>query len=219
MLGTIAILIGLLIAITKFLDEVYLTDQQKARLQSWSVRAWNWLDDAKKHSLLSNLRTRRGRLAVSAITFLIVFGWLIDDPGELLLSLVALPIIYAMLTWTLAARTRSGITLRLFALLGVAVLPVLVAVIHPGPQVALPYLVWDVETPLGMVVGLLLAFVLIVLWLSIFLPILAIVAASAMLSIAEFCVRRVAESPKGVVLSFSTFLGLGGAVLKAFGYS
>lgn len=89
---------------------------------------------------------------------------------------------------------------------------------HPGPIVPFPFLMDTVDVSLGAVLGILLTAILGLVWFSMALPILVVCAASAILYIAEFCVRRIAESPKGIVLGGSAFLALIGAVLKVFGY-
>ena len=103
---TVAVVIALLVATCKFLDEVYLTETQKQDLNLRVLAAWNWLDEARRRSLLDSLRTRRSRLLVSAIAIAIVVGfvWAIDGLYDLLIPLLALPAVYMFLSVTPARR-------------------------------------------------------------------------------------------------------------------
>jgi len=106
MWATVAVVIALLVATCKFLDEVYLTETQKQDLNLRVLAAWNWLDEARRRSLLDSLRTRRSRLLVSAIAIAIVVGfvWGIDGLYDLLIPLLALPAVYMFLSVTPARR-------------------------------------------------------------------------------------------------------------------
>ena len=105
MWATVAVVIALLVATCKFLDEVYLTETQKQDLNLRVLAAWNWLDEARRRSLLDSLRTRRSRLLVSAIAIAIVVGfvWGIDGLYDLLIP-SALPAVYMFLSVTPARR-------------------------------------------------------------------------------------------------------------------
>jgi hypothetical protein len=57
-IGTAAIAIALLIAICKFLDEFFLTQEQKQKLATISLRTWSWLDGKRNVSLFEPIKSR-----------------------------------------------------------------------------------------------------------------------------------------------------------------
>ena len=66
-------------AIFTLLD-IFLSDSQKHRLQFQTLRLWNWLDDAKRRSLLRWLQDRSRVVTVIAVTLATPYaGWVATD--------------------------------------------------------------------------------------------------------------------------------------------
>jgi hypothetical protein len=60
--------------------EIFLSDNQKHRLQIQTLRLWSWLDEAKKRSLLRWLQDRSRVLTVIAVTLATLYaGWVAAD--------------------------------------------------------------------------------------------------------------------------------------------
>jgi hypothetical protein len=66
MLGTVLIVFGVITGALGILEKVILSKEQKASIQNWTIRAWAWLDDAKKHAWIEWL-LRYGYKAVGLV--------------------------------------------------------------------------------------------------------------------------------------------------------
>lgn len=224
MLSALALAIATLIAVCKFLDDAWLSDTQKRKISVISLRVWNHLDEARRFSFLNSIQGRRARVITAASLSLLLLLWLMAAiylSGEplssylyaLFIPLIMFAVLYAALSFVLVTATPIAVLGRLVAITAIAIVPnLLIGWFYPhGPDVP-----FRTKAILHILAGI--THFVILIWLAVLALLLAIWATSIFLFLSELCVRRIAESPKGVVLGVSAFLGLFGAALKAFGY-
>jgi hypothetical protein len=197
--------------------DLLLSSEQKAKLSDASVRLWNWLDEAKQVSFFEMLRPRKVRIVLSLAAAISMLGTAASEYGyqDLALNLrspifaigffTAAIITFSIAAFTLSARTKLGLAVRTSICLAVLIVPLLVVVYSSDGLVAIVLFlaVWTLLVPFFFA------------WVVMFLPLAGIYLASALVHIAEFLMRRVAEYPKGVVLGLSVIVGSVAGLLKA----
>jgi hypothetical protein len=118
--------------------DLLLGSEQKAKLSDASVRLWNWLDEAKQVSFLEMLRPRKVRILLSiAVSASVLIFEAVELELEVFLLGLRNPVFAAWLltpaaftflisAFTLSARTKLGLLIRISICLGVLVVPLFI---------------------------------------------------------------------------------------------
>ena len=234
-MATVLIVSGILTSDLGLLD-TFLSKPQKDHLDDWVLRIWNFLSDARRFSLIGWLLRREYQIvffviacsitgtyffsmlrhlevknatdvgAIVAFLVAIAVGWLV---GVALLRRIfnsraapALAIVYllcAVISWAILW------SLTAWAALSAANTDVSPWGIELG-DILFSVWVWIVGTGFVVVVFLSIAAA----------PLLVVTALQGLLFLSELIVRRIAESPKGIVMTLSGLATAIGAALKTF---
>jgi len=244
MLTTLLIWLSASIAVLALAD-LLLSKAQKDWLSNAVIKIWSVLDEAKAWSFADWLKNPRARWWF-AISIGLLMGvkqaWsiIMEESGEylrpdvlgdavrnsplnisllaaisaILVALLSRPIFATLLNFT----SRKGLTLRLtvFSLVAVIVLVIMVVTLGLSEQ-ALSETIFPVILIASIFVVGLPALLVSLCVLTILFALGLAYVASAILYVAEFVVRRIAEYPKGPILALSALLGAVSALIKAFG--
>jgi hypothetical protein len=223
--ATALIIVGVLTGILGLLD-IFLSITQKDKLDERVLVAWDWLSDAQRVSLLGWLLKPSYRVwflivatVIALLIFQSVFRDLIDSETDtkkiiavmLAAELTGLLVGYAILRHILAQPTKTapiwaiGYLALTFAVL-LAALEQAVSTVMSNTAENVPLNAWLV---LSTATPFIFSFITTV-------PLLVIVILQAILFLAEAIVRKIAESPKGIVMAFSGIATAIGGILKAF---
>jgi hypothetical protein len=225
MIATILIVFG---AITGALGlaDILGGDPWRKKMSDWTILAWNKLDNAKKDSILRwLLKSRVGNVIGVLALAIIVFGSLYLASRVWYVGTIA-PAVIIVLAILGALAGRYGVALLLHpnrtteVMQLVAFVVVLTALVWYG-TIFIAYITEPPFRPMAANVGHALfvySFVTgaAVFWAVGVLPTTLVLASMGVLWIAELLTRRIAESPKGVVMALAGVITAVGAVLKAF---
>lgn len=223
------------------LAEFLLSEEQKSKTVTATLRAWDFLDDLAKLSFLNWLRRRKAQWAIAAVAALLpALFWKpgIDTVSALLLALVALvtigagPLLIAFAVGGGSALSVLGRTVLVVASIFLVFLAIQFAVTDqflPEPDYdharsldenvatygakVLASEGWVIINAIGVV----LFSIVVVLSLIIVAPLALIFLARAVLTILEFLLRRIAEYPRGPVVAISGLVSAAIAYMKSFG--
>jgi hypothetical protein len=70
MLANLIIIGGVITVVTGLLD-LFLSDQQKATLSDWSLKVWNWVDEAKSLAIFERFMRPEWQLRVSILSWIV----------------------------------------------------------------------------------------------------------------------------------------------------
>ena len=195
-------------------------------MSDWTILAWNKLDNAKKELILHwLLKSRVGSVIGVLALAIIVFGSLYLASRVWYVGTIA-PTVIVVLAILGALAGRYGVALLLHpnrtreATQLVAFVVVLTASVWYG-TIFILYITEPPVVPMAANVGRALfvySFVTgaAVFWAVTVLPTTLVLASMSVLWIAELLTRRIAESPKGVVIALSGVITAVGGALKAF---
>ncbi|WFU77400.1 hypothetical protein QA645_22870 [Bradyrhizobium sp. CIAT3101] len=228
-MATVLIVSGVLTGALGLLD-IFLSEAQKSKLDNWTLRVWDWLSDAKKFSLIGWLLRPSFRIWFSGISIASAFALFLRgtvDPSdfdwvsEALRSIgqLAVGALSGCMTGWLMQRhilSRSSRTAPIWAIgyFAIAITLFLYATylalggVMSNPPLSTGFSIFlDWAFPFTMTLFTFSAITT--------LPLLVITIMECVVFCAELIVRRIAESPKGVVLGCSSIATAIGAFLKA----
>jgi len=216
-ISTLLLYLGMGVGLLTLLD-MFLSNDQKAAIERWSIAAWHWIDNVKRLSFMNWFRRRGPRnLAPILASFLIVIPFLgLHQLGLVLLyGVVGAIVARLLLEFLLRARTLRGFILRAS-----------ISLVGPGIPVALFVLfIWSINPDHDfLLINLVIVMVLtLFIWLAFafwaiaMLPFVIALAAAIGLSVAELVARRIAEYPNGPILAASAIFTAAIAIFKIFG--
>lgn len=237
-MATTLIILGVLTGALGIAD-IFLNDRQKRWIDLFVLKLWNWLSDAKQRSLTGWLLKTDYQTRFQVVAVLISLAFVASHlTGEYATSPSMRRLEYPNATWLLVTlfAVLLGVwigrrfqqvylkgnpkTATIWAIVGYLSTTIFwislmnFAVRHIGPTMfdvyASPYayLVYTFLALAGLVVQ-------IFCWVAC-LPLLIVSLLQALVYLAEGFVRRIAEAPKGVVVTLSGLATAIGACLKAF---
>ena len=216
MISTLLLYLGMGVGLLALLD-MFLSDHQKAGIQRASIAAWNWIDNVKQLSFMNWFKRPLPRnlfpIAAAFLAMLPFFD-LHEVKGILIDGAVGAVVARLLLELLLRARNWRGFILRASISLVVPAIPVaLLAIFIRGIDPVH-------DSALGNVLMLFVLFFLMwiafAFWAIAMLPFLVALVAAAVLSVAEFVTRRIAEYPKGPILAASAIFTAAMAIFKIF---
>jgi len=248
MLATLLIWLSVAVAVLALAD-LFLSQAQKTWLSDALIKTWSVLDEAKSWSFADWLKKPRAMWWLAASMALLMSAapilrrvWMMGQlkreieqqggaeyalPPDLSLAvfltaavfgiiiLFIARLIFARLLRFTSAKQLSGRLVMIFSFAAIACYLLTIAVdkLDDGG---------NAREAIAVIIGIFLyipiALVLLCV-LAIFLSLAMAYVASAILSVGEFIVRRIAEYPKGPVLAVSAFLGGIVALIKALGWN
>jgi hypothetical protein len=214
MVGSTLITLGTIVSVLVLID-MFLARTYKESLSKVVLRMWFWLDELKRHSLLTWMHKPKVQLA------LIGFAYICSSAFMGLMRAGNPFVIGCLLFIAVTARPLMNLALRLgwpvqFGLLGL--FSVQVTHTEYVLEFASAAIKWIGEDHWWVYIAVLIPVFL--LWFyTIFLfitvsPMVICQAATAVVWLVELFVRRIAEYPKGPVLALSAMLGSIAAILK-----
>lgn len=217
MISTLLLYLGMGVGLLTLLD-MFLSNDQKATIERWSIAMWHWIDSVKRLSFMNWFRRRGPRNLVPIVaSFLIVIAFLgLHEIGLVLLyGVVGAIVARLLLELLLRARTRRGFVLRASISLVVPAIPValfilFIQTIDPDSGF------WAINLVIVIVLTLFISLAF-AFWVIAMLPFVIAVVATIGLSVAEFVARRIAEYPKGPILAASAIFTAAIAIFKIFG--
>jgi hypothetical protein len=237
MISTCLVVSGVFTGIMGLLD-MFLSNNQKAKLADRTVNCWDRLDEAHRFSLYGWLFRPGFRIWFVAaptvlgmgasVAFLLLGGkmftthWFFVAGCVLAAILTGGPIGMLMLRHIIS---RPSKTAFLWAFLYLFIIAAAAAAI-------IPYGLAEMKTArigaflgnrspdlvrTGLALWGIYSLVVVVLyWLVAALPVVLVGIAQVMLALSELVVRKIAESPKGVIMGLSGLLASAGGILRAF---
>jgi hypothetical protein len=224
----------------------FLTEKQKRALSDWSIRAWNWVDEAKKTRLLLKFKLQRPRFALlmaSAIGAAALQGsappnfadigsrealqvgsvnwWIAEAVIAICLvvqTIFVLPWLLDGLTESYDFNQKQGRSFRgvLFAQAVLMTLFAFAVSVVAGVLMRFDLFVCKLIGLLAGVFALTSALTMFLMWWFILLAKIALAMAHPILASSEFLVRRIAESPKGPLAAITGLIGGVAGLLKLF---
>jgi len=232
MIGNLLFGLAALVAIAAMLDWL-VSDKQKAAISAWTLRAWNWLDDARKFSPIKWLRSRQGTFVilglgifmgiVPALLGLGVMIWkqpaIFQKAWSFLVPLYLLQGVPPLLApfvirWAISPDRARWQRVGLWSITMLAVLIFLSLTVMSSLGIGFAF-AFPGTSPLGIAVFL-VSMIFTYVWLYMviaFLPFMSACTLSGGLFAFEFLFRRIAEYPKGPILALSALCaGIAGIV-------
>lgn len=238
MIATFLVVCGVATGFMGLLD-MFLSGSQKQAFADCIVKCWDRLHEAHRFSLYGWLFQPGFRVWFVAAPTTVILGAavliLLSGGGRVLSArglglavaifaaiLTGGPIGMLMLRHILSRPSKTGIlwaALYLLLIVGAAaaILPIVMsefmtarigAFVNPRPPNVLR---------MGLSLWAFYSLVVILLyWLVAALPVVIVGVAQIMLAVSEFTVRKIAESPKGVIMGMSGLLTSVGGILRAF---
>ena len=228
--------IGLLTGAASVAD-ILLNERQKRRLADLSVKAWYYIDIAKGRSMLAWINRNKSKkyllmLAALLVSLFTIWAILKRDArqGSInnaygTLSVIVVPsCLFGLIAFNiiLKASTPLGALLRASAWLAVFLIPVASVMVFANQykETLLPVseriTITQMLFVIAFVSSILSTAVLGIFWAVAAIPVALIYLGIMSLTTAEFLTRRIAESSKGPLLAFATFVTFAGAWLRFF---
>jgi hypothetical protein len=231
LLANAVIAMSIAIAVTKLLD-IFLSDLQKKHVENAVAVSWNVLDDLSRKRLLERLGAPYVKIVVCVLGFSVASAafYYDDERSWDLYAVIALftTLQCPLLSFILSDPHPRPVFVRTIVVIaisiGVALFSFwLITFTKPLPQTGMPPSILTAFLPFsvsGNQFALAVFFVVILfffwsMFLLILIPIIAVLIAKVVLVTGEFVVRRVAEYPKGPILTGSAILGVGVSIIKA----
>lgn len=216
--------------------DVLLSDKQKQWLDHHTLRLWNWLDDAKRKSLLNWLQGHHRLIVWSGVVLVSIYmAWAFEKALAPLTQVIPIAVcIFAVGLFfglkivrnILRASSLFRAVVRATVIVIVTLAPAIVffgSVYHfqqdflglakeyanaaTAHALTLPLALFALFYIWALVLCVHLTVIAIIFWLVVALPLAAIYLVSIILFFAEFLVRRIAEYPKGPIFAASLLLG------------
>jgi hypothetical protein len=238
-----AFIITVAILLVASLLEVFLDEIQKDKINSFTVRLWNLLDELKARRLLDWLQARQ-RWLVGAGVFLtaLLVLWAIrgkyQRTGSLEIGDIVIAVIifapgiwfgWTIAGWILRARTlfwavtRATLSIVVVALPllllaeieKIVVLPMISSIAIPDPTLGIALLQLLILTCTG--ASVFFTAIGLLFLCPVGIPLGLIYIASVLIFVGEFVVARIAEYPRGILAAMIVILAALAAFLKAIG--
>lgn len=211
----------------------FLSEQQKRVVSGLFVRAWSFLDDAKKTRLLLKFKLERPQfylLLVSALLASLIniiqpinsaeigsTDWWLAEAACIISIVVQVKVVLPhILDYLTVVYEEEGSTVGLFRLIFVLAPMLVILGFFVVPLLKSDFIVLRAAGLLIFVfVGTAFQTVILVLYL-IFIAKLGLSVARPILASSEFIIRRIAESPKGPLVAITGLVGGVAGLLKLF---